>query len=134
MNVMPIVLNEGEDLQVRTSPGGPLELRLGGDLVTEEGKKNLTAWVADVKKTLAQLKAESGGDIYIIVDINTLKNFDDGSVSILKELASWSKGYDTKTAVIGGSLFSLMALRAIVIFSKRDNMKAFDSREEALKW
>lgn len=101
---------------------------------TENHRAELEAWEEKTKETILQLKKKSGGTIYGLVDISTLNTFDEGSVDIVKNLASFPEASDIKTAVIGGSLLSKMALRTIVYVSKRDNIKSFDSREEALTW
>lgn len=125
-----------EEIKLSTvvTEDGIVELTLAGNISSELHGEELTAWVRAAKETIVEQKAKQGGTALCITDIGALREFDDGSVEILKSLASGEEVADVKSAVIGGSLFSKMALRTIILVTGRKNIKPFDSRESALVW
>lgn len=131
---MAITTEEKPNLGVSVTDGKILDITLGGDVSSEDYGGELEAWSQQVKSAISDLKKQTGGIMYVIVDVSSLHKFDEGSVDIVKGLASWTDGTDVKTAVIGGSVLSNMALRTIIYISKRDNIKSFETREEALAW
>lgn len=131
---MTIEYNKEINLSVSVSPDGVVELVLGGNISAYLHKTELEAWVEQAKVAIAEQKKKQGGIATCLVDVETLRDFDEESVAIVKDLAGWHESVNVKTAVIGGTLFSNMALRTIIIMTGRKNIKSFDSKDAALEW
>ena len=131
---MPPEYNKEINVGVSISPEGVVELVLGGNVSSYLHKAELEAWVEEAKAAIAGQKKKQGGIATCLVNVEALRDFDEESVAIVKDLAGWHESADVKTAVIGGTLFSNMALRTIIIMTGRKNIKSFDSKDDALEW
>jgi hypothetical protein len=131
---MSIDLNEKENLGITITQDGIIELTLGGDVSAEEHKDTLIAWTEKLKEAITDQKNKNNGITYCLVDASTLHNFDEGSVEIVKKIMGWEGSKDVKTAIIGATTFASMTLRTIIFMTGRNNIKTFDSRENALLW
>lgn len=131
---MPVDLHQCADLRVGVAPDGILDLYIGGDISCVNNREALHDWAQKTKETIRKMAAEHGDAAYCIVDITTLRDFDEESVEILKDLASGKDLPVIKTAVIGGTVVSKMALKTIIFMTRRTDLQTFTTREEAVVW
>ena len=128
----PFFKQHGPHLSVCVTVDGMIELELGGN-VPSENIAGLKSWADDVREAMRRVSAHKDR-VLTLIDISALSEFDDESMKVVKSLMDFNKNYATKTATFGGNLFSVMAQNVLTLTAHRDNIKAFTTREKALKW
>ncbi len=119
---------------VSIQPDGIILMTLGGNISTEEHGTELIAWVEKSKQLISEQKEKNAGRALCLIDINSLRDFDEGSVKILAGLASIPEISDVNTAVFGATMFTKMRLKIIIRLSGRKNIRHFDTTGAAIAW
>lgn len=122
------------ELGVSVSPDNIVELTLGGNASAYLHKAELIAWLHDTTRIFTEQLAKHGGHAMSLVDISMLRDFDEEAMELMRDFANNPMLRNVKSAVIGGSLFSNMALRTIIVMTGRVNIKSFDTRAEGIAW
>lgn len=125
--------NEKPKLGVEIDANDMINLVLGGN-VTDEYIVDLKKWGEEVKKAMKTVSQRTGGTVYTIIDISEAHEFDEAAMRVIRDLMEFNKTYATRTATFGGSIYSVMAQDTLMVMTGRTNMKAFKTKEEAVKW
>ncbi len=126
--------NDAISFDATVSPEGIVELTLGGNASAYLHEAELQQWVNNATSMFEAQMQKQGGRALSLVDVSTLRDFDERAMEIVKNFAANPILKNVKTAVIGGTLFSNMALRTIIVMTGRKNIKSFSTKDEALAW
>ena len=109
-------------------------LKFKGDLVSdkvEAFKEDLLA----ASETIQKYFKDSGKKIHILLDIvDFTGNYSLDALTSLVSFAKNNKLFVEKTATFGGSDKVKMAGKIAITLSNRDNIKMFDTKDEAEAW
>lgn len=120
-------------LGVTVGAGDIAHLTIGGDLSADATDK-LNAWMNDVKKVIKDLYDKKSEQVLCLVDITDLKTYHPDILMTLAGLMKENEPYVLRTATFGGSKSIVMAEDVVIALSGRNNLKAFDSKDEAVSW
>lgn len=88
--------------------------------------------LAEVEKNKAFVRKQPPKSLLGLTDL-TGSRFSNDALQALKEMAAHNEPYVRAAAVVTRTPLHLIAFRTVVIFTKR-NLKAFETREDALEW
>lgn len=97
--------------------------------LSEQNADQAVAILDQAQPQIAKLEPKSG---LILTDVTNAKYTSDASNS-LKQFASKNTPYVKASAVVGAEGLRKILLEAVRVFSKR-NIKAFNSKQEAMDW
>lgn len=120
-------------LSVRISGDNMIMIQLGGD-GSSDNIAQLKRWAEDVKEAMRRVYNQTKGTVLTLIDISQIDQYDSESMQLVRDLMDWNKQYATRTATFGGGFFEVMAQDALALMTKRDNIKAFRTKEQALGW
>ncbi len=123
-----------EPLQLNVRPDGVVVLRLCGDL-SEERLSELTQAIEADQGVLKEQFHLQGKGLRILFDLSEFSGV--YSAKAVAEMARFAKGNTEmvlKTACFGGPKTVQMAAEVVVALSGRDNIKFFETQEEAEAW
>ncbi len=109
-------------------------LSLNGDLVQEK----LNEFKSDLASASAMISDQyhiENKPLHILLDLtNFTGNYCLDALSLFTGFAKTNKSFVEKTASFGGSDKVKMAGEIVITLSGRDNIKIFNTKEEALAW
>ena len=120
-------------LGVSVGAGDIAHLTIGGDL-NSEAKEKIELWMTDVKKVIKDLYDKKGEQVLCLVDIKDLKTYHPDVLLTLAGLMKENEPYVLRTATFGGSKSITMAEDVVIALSGRNNLQAFDTKEQAVNW
>ena len=109
---MKDLIKEEMSADITVTPEGIVELTLGGNVSSDLHADELREWTTKAASTIINQREKNGGEVYVITNIGGLSNFDEGAVNIMKEFVAQPEMVNVRSAVLGGSMFSKMALRS----------------------
>lgn len=111
-----------------------IRLAIVGDL-SEDKLEPLSISMYEFRKAVEGLYRQQNRGVKILVDLTEFSG--KYAVKCFTELvdsAKLSKPYIAKSAIFGGSFKVKMAVEAVSALAQRENMKIFDTKEQALDW
>ncbi len=120
-------------LGVSVGAGGIVHVTIGGDINAGRMSK-FAEWISKVKETIKKEYEKENKQILCLVDITLLKEY---HPQVLVDLATMMKDnepYVLRTATFGGNSYMTMAEDIVIALSGRKNLRAFNSRDEAITW
>jgi hypothetical protein len=78
--------------------------------------------------------ARRPGRVLTLIDVRGTTEVDEKSTAALHELMLYNKQFATRTAVYGAEYFIRLIIDIALQVTKRNNMRVFDTRDEALTW
>ena len=121
-------------LEVSVSPDGIMLSRLSG-AITGDRIEDLRRDVATAKLVAYGEYQRRGAKFKSLVDLTDFKGvYVPEALSLLAELMRANKSYIQKSAMFGGSEATTIAANMVVIFSDRNNISFFKTKDEALVW
>ena len=121
-------------MQVTVEKPGWISYVFSGDL-TQARRAEIEEGIARADATIREQYRETGKPVHIIMDMNGFSDVYD--LSTLKMFAEFAEkhGHDVaKTAGFGGSKQTQAAAGVLLAFTHRDNIRFFETKEEALAW
>jgi hypothetical protein len=131
---MPSDNNDGHFLDATVNADGILELSIIGNTTSADHGEELVAWASKTKALLAEMRKGHSGVAKTLVDLGGGGTFDEGTIKLLTELAAAPESVGVSTAVYAGNTFTKMALRTVIAYAGRKEIKYFDTKEEAVAW
>lgn len=105
-----------------------------GNIDTPDKLYDLKNWAKKVKIVVQDVYKKTGNKVLAIIDISNLKKYDSESLLILAELMKGNESYVAKSATFGGDKFIVAGQDILLALSGRYNLKAFETKEEAISW
>jgi hypothetical protein len=121
------------ELKVSVGASNIVHVTIGGNINAGEMSK-FAQWISKVKDTIRKEYEREKEQVLCLVDITNLKEY---HPQVLVDLASMMKDnepYVLRTATYGGNSYMTMAEDIVIALSGRKNLRAFNTRDEALRW
>ena len=87
-------------------------------------------YISEARSTVAMQEPTS---VYCLVDV-TGSRFNIETVEAMKDLATHNRSFVIASALIGVTGLQRVILESVIAFSRRKNLKAIPTREEAFAW
>ena len=97
------------------------------------GITNIDEALGHIDEAMAFVATQPKGSLYTLTDVTGSK-FDARVTEAMKKLATHNKPYVIAGAVVGITGLMRIIFQAVLTFSGRKNLKAFDTRAEAERW
>ncbi|MGC9605176.1 MAG: hypothetical protein ABSF56_00215 [Minisyncoccia bacterium] len=95
----------------------------------------IKAWAEGLGKTIKDASGGKNRSVCVIIDFSSLESYEDPKViEMLVGLMENDLPYIYRTATWGANLRTQMAEQVVRVMAKRDNIKDFKTKEEALAW
>ena len=94
---------------------------------------NIDEALKHIDEAIAFMSNQPKGSLYSLTDVTNSK-FDSRITEGLKRLATHNKPYVIAGAVVGIEGLKRVIFQAVLTFSGRKNLKAFNTRAEAEQW
>lgn len=127
------IKNDDIELACSTGADGIIHLTMAGN-VRKDTIHFFTEWASKVQEAMVASYKRDPDHVLTLVDTNGLKEIDFDSIDELTNLMKFNKQYVTKTAVHGANYFVSMILDMALHVTKRNNLKIFHERSDALSW
>ena len=121
-------------MKVTVEKPGWISYVISGDL-TEARSSEIEEAIARADETIREQYHETGQPVHILMDMNGFSHVYD--LATLERFAQFAEkhGHDVaKTAGFGSSKQTRAAAAALLAFTDRDNIRFFETKEEALAW
>ena len=123
-----------EPFDVTLGEGDIVSMRLIGSL-DSVNFEILKAQVETAKKLMKSESEKKGRKLSILFDLSAFTGtYNVGAMLAMKSLEEHNRPYSLKTAVFGGSAAAQVAAELTLELIHKDNLKLFQSKEEALAW
>lgn len=113
---------------------GIIQLRVNGN-VGIENEEHFLEWSDVVRGAMVAAKEKDPERVLCMIDITDRPiDVDQSMLTHLFSLMNHNRDFATRTGVYGGNFFTRSLLDVALKATGRTNMKAYDSKEEALEW
>lgn len=120
-------------LEVSIGAGDIVHLAIGGNVAATK-KPEFEKWIQDTQKTIKDLFEKKKGKVLCLVDISGLQEYHPEVLTDLAGMMKVNEPYVLRTATFGGNAYMTMAEDIVIALSGRKNLRAFNTRAEALVW
>jgi len=120
-------------LDVLVAPDGVVRMVVGGN-VTNDHMREFGEWAEQVKRVIRDRSVEIGANVLTFIDVSTLEQFDIETTKIVHDLMVFDRDYVAKTAIFGANYVASLMLEAIIMITKRQNVKLFSDKDAAILW
>lgn len=92
-------------------------------------------WIEDAQKIIREQSEKTGKKVKTTVDLtDTSSQYDSDTIAALASFTKANEPYVEKTATFGANTMIKFAEDLVITISGRKNIKAFATKEEAIKW
>lgn len=113
---------------------GYILMKFSGDL-SEDTVEDFKKGLAEASSIIVDCYHKENKKVHILLDMNDFTGkYSVASLTALTDFAKKNKPFVDKTASFGGSDTVKMAGEIVITLSGRDNIKIFDTQEEAKGW
>ncbi len=91
-------------------------------------------WGEFVKKAIRDVYKKNNKTVLTLVDAKGVREIDVESISKLIDFMNCNRDFITKTAIFGPNYFVKIIVELASHATNRNDMKTFDSREDAVAW
>mgnify|MGYP001594732102 CR=1 FL=1 len=103
--------------------------------ITKSAVEELKTWAEETKTIIQRQFEKTGKKIKTTVDLTQVTNeYDGDAITVLSSFVKGNQPYIEKTATFGANWAIKFAEDIIIALSGRTNIKAFPTKEDALKW
>lgn len=112
---------------------GVIVLTVSGRM-TRDKLPEFSAWVSDVKATVAQVAAKHPDRVLMLSNVKKVSHFERELMGELKDLLDHNKELVTKSAIVGAHRYLSLLIDAVAKLTNRTNIQQFENEHEALSW
>lgn len=124
---------EQPQLNVSIGAGEIIHITIGGNLDAET-MSQFAEFVQKIKDTVHDLFNKHDKRVLCLVDISTLSGYHPDVLVSLAQMMKENEPFVLRTATFGGGQYMIMAEDIVIALSGRKNLRAFNTKQEAISW
>lgn len=125
--------NKQDSYTVSVGEDGIVHIGLHGP-VEDDDLDRFQEWANDTHQCILSVHSSTGQKVKCLVDVRGLSGYSVEAFDIMRDLITSNREYMDKTATYGGNKFMKFAQDAVTALTGRDNIRGFETKEEALAW
>ena len=124
---------EQANLDVSVGAGDIIHITIGGN-VDAGSMSRLTEFTQKIQDTVQDIFHKKNKRVLCLVDISALTSYHPDVLVTLAQMMKANEPFVLRTATFGGGQYMIMAEDIVIALSGRKNLRAFNTKQEAIVW